>query len=145
MKRTYDDMLELPHHVSSVHPQMTMKERAAQFSPFAALTGYGDVIQETGRQTIPRLELSESSQEEIKRKLDWLAAHIGQHPQISVTYFLPDQRKEGGAYVTTTGRLKKIDQVERILVLMDGTNIPLEDVAALESDCFQGTTQAEYE
>ena len=133
MKRTYDDMLELPHHVSSVHPQMTMKERAAQFSPFAALTGYGDVIQETGRQTIPRLELSESSQEEIKRKLDWLAAHIVQHPQISVTYFLPDQRKAGGAYVTMSGRVKRIDDVKRILRFENGDSVKIADIAEIEA------------
>lgn len=89
------------------------------------------------------MELDEDTRAELDRRQAILLEHIDQQPEVTVTWFAPDEKKDGGAYVTTTGRLKKIDQVERILVLMDGTNIPLEDVAALESDCFQGTTQAE--
>ena len=122
---------------------MSIQERAAQFSPFAALTGHAAAIAETARLTDRKMELDEDTRAELDRRQAILLEHISERPEVTITWFRPDERKEGGAYVTTTGRLKKIDQVERILVLMDGTNIPLEDVAALESDCFQGTTQAE--
>ena len=96
MSEPYDDMIDMPHHVSSVHPQMPMEERAAQFSPFAALTGYGAVIKETARQTVPRLELSENSQEEIKRQLDYLAEHIHERPEVSITYFRRIRKRKAG-------------------------------------------------
>ena len=143
MKNPYDDILHLPHPTSKNHPRMSIQERAAQFSPFAALTGHAAAIAETARLTDRRMELDEDTRAELDRRQAILLEHISERPVVTITWFRPDERKEGGAYVTTTGRLKKIDQVERILVLMDGTNIPLEDVAALESDCFQGTTQAE--
>ena len=143
MKHPYDDILHLPHPTSKNHPRMSIQERAAQFSPFAALTGHSAAIAETARLTDRKMELDEDTRAELDRRQAILLEHISERPEVTITWFRPDERKEGGAYVTTTGRLKKIDQVERILVLMDGTNIPLEDVAALESDCFQGTTQAE--
>ena len=143
MKNPYDDILHLPHPTSKNHPRMSIQERAAQFSPFAALTGHAAAIAETARLTDQKMELDEDTRAELDRRQAILLEHISERPEVTITWFRPDERKEGGAYVTTTGRLKKIDQVERILVLMDGTNIPLEDVAALESDCFQGTTQAE--
>ena len=143
MKNPYDDILHLPHPTSKNHPRMSIQERAAQFSPFAALTGHAAAIAETARLTDRKMELDEDTRAELDRRQAILLEHISERPEVTITWFRPDERKKGGAYVTTTGRLKKIDQVERILVLMDGTNIPLEDVAALESDCFQGTTQAE--
>ena len=143
MKNPYDDILHLPHPTSKNHPRMSIQERAAQFSPFAALTGHAAAIAETARLTDRKMELDEDTRAELDRRQAILLEQISERPEVTITWFRPDERKEGGAYVTTTGRLKKIDQVERILVLMDGTNIPLEDVAALESDCFQGTTQAE--
>ena len=143
MKNPYDDILHLPHPTSKNHPRMSIQERAAQFSPFAAHTGHAAAIAETARLTDRKMELDEDTRAELDRRQAILLEHISERPEVTITWFRPDERKEGGAYVTTTGRLKKIDQVERILVLMDGTNIPLEDVAALESDCFQGTTQAE--
>ena len=143
MSGKYDDILHLPHPTSVRHPRMPISERAAIFSPFAALSGHGAALAETARVTQRRVELDEDTRAELDRRQAILLEHISERPEVTITWFRPDERKEGGAYVTTTGRLKKIDQVERILVLMDGTNIPLEDVAALESDCFQGTTQAE--
>ena len=137
MSGPYDDMIDMPHHVSSVHPQMRMEERAAQFSPFAALTGYGAVIKETARRTVPRLELSENSQEEIKRQLDHLAEHIYERPEVSITYFLADQKKEGGAYVTTAGTIKRLDDVEGILKLEDGTCIKIEDIIKIQSPVLE--------
>ena len=137
MSGPYDDMIDMPHHVSSVHPQMRMEERAAQFSPFAALTGYGAVIKETARQTVPRLELSENSQEETKRQLDHLAEHIHEPPEVSITYFLADQKKEGGAYVTAAGTIKRLDDVEGILKLEDGTCIKIEDIIKIQSPVLE--------
>ena len=128
MKNPYDDIIELPHHVSRVHPQMSMEERAAQFSPFAALTGYGAVIQETARLTVPRLELSESSQEEIKRKLDDLAEHLNERKKTAVTYYRPDQKKAGGAYVTPSGIVRRIDHAAGVLQMEDGLRIPIPDI-----------------
>lgn len=143
MSGPYDDILNLPHPTSKNHPRMSIQERAAQFSPFAALTGHAAAIAETARLTDRKMELDEDTRAELDRRQAILLEQISERPEVTVTWFRPDERKDGGAYVTTAGWLKKIDQVERILVLMDGTNIPLEDVAALESDCFQGTTQAE--
>ena len=128
MKNPYDDIIELPHHVSCVHPQMSMEERAAQFSPFAALTGYGAVIQETARLTVPRLDLSESSQEEIKRKLDDLAEHLNERKKTAVTYYRPDQKKAGGAYVTASGVVRRIDHAAGVLQMEDGLRIPIPDI-----------------
>ena len=143
MSGPYDDILNLPHPTSKNHPRMSIQERAAQFSPFAALTGHAAAIAETARLTDRKMELDEDTRAELDRRQAILLEQISERPEVTVTWFRPDERKEGGAYVTTAERLKKIDQVERVLVLTDGTRIPLEDVAALESDCFQGTMQTE--
>ena len=136
MKNPYEDILHLPHPTSKNHPRMSIQDRAAQFSPFAALTGHAAAIAETARLTDRKMELDEDTKAELDRRQAILLEHIDQQPEFTVTWFRLDERKEGGAYVTTAGRLKKIDQVERILVLTDGTRIPLEDVADLESECF---------
>lgn len=125
MRGPYDDIIDLPHHVSKRHPQMPADERAAQFSPFAALTGYGAVIRETARLTDRKMELSENMKEELERKLTELCAR---NCEGEITFFVPDERKEGGAYVTAEGRVKKTDDAERAVVLEDGTRIPVEDI-----------------
>lgn len=127
MNGPYDDIIHLPHPTSKKHPRMSMEERAAQFSPFAALTGFGGVIQETGRLTDRRVELGESDRAELERTLNFLDSQEEEHPLVQVTYFLPDERKEGGAYVTVTGRLKRIDQVENLL-LVGSYRIPIEEL-----------------
>lgn len=134
----YDDKLHLPHHVSATRPQMSMINRAAQFSPFAALTGYDAVIRETGRLTDRRVELSEDTRTNLDRKQQLLSDRLAEHPEVSVTYFIPDERKTGGAYVTVTGNVKKLDGLQRIIVLTDGTMIPLDEILELESDLFHG-------
>ena len=111
---------------------MSMADRAAQFSPFAALTGFGGVIQETGRLTDVRMELGASDRADLERALNFLDSQEEEHPQIQVTYFLPDPRKEGGAYVTITGHLKRIDPVERVLVLQEGMSVPIQDIRTVE-------------
>lgn len=128
----YDDIIELQHPVSSVHPAMPVADRAAQFMPFAALTGYGEAIDETGRRTEERMELEEDEYSILDEKLRLLRERSDQRPEISVTYFRPDARKAGGAYVTVTGQLKKVDGYERSLILEDGTKIPLREIVGLE-------------
>ena len=136
MSGTYDDIIHLPHPTSKNRPRMSIHDRAAQFSPFAALSGHAAAIAETARLTDRKLELNEDTRAELDRRQAILLEHISERPEVTVTWFRPDERKSGGAYITTTGRLKKIDEIERVLVLTDGARIPLEDVAGLESDSF---------
>jgi len=124
----YDDMLDLPHHVSATHPHMSRADRAAQFSPFAALTGFGAAIQETGRLTEERLVPEEDMRRELNEKLQLLKEQIQTCPAASFTYFLQDEKKEGGEYVTVAGNVKKIRETDRMVVLTDGTRIPVEDI-----------------
>lgn len=134
----YDDIIDLPHHVSPTRPRMSMIDRAAQFSPFAALTGYDAAIKETGRLTDQRIELSEDSRAALDRKQQLLVECLADQPEVSVTYFIPDERKSGGAYVTVTGIVKKVDDYQRLLLLTEGTKIPLDDILELESELFHG-------
>ena len=137
MTRKYDDILHLPHPTSQKHPRMPISDRAAIFSPFAALSGHAGAIAETACLTDQKMELDEDTKAELDRRQAILLEHIGKQPEVTVTWFQPDGRKEGGAYLTTTGRLKKLDESQRVLVLTDGTKIPLDDVAGIESDYFQ--------
>ena len=134
MNRSYDDIIHLPHPTSARHPRMPVQERAAIFSPFAALSGHGAAIAETARLTEQRIELDEDARAELDWRQAVLLKHMDAQPEITITWFQPDEQKEGGAYLTVSGRLKKIKELERILVLADGTKIPLEDVSVLESD-----------
>ena len=127
----YADMLDLPHHVSHTRPQMSMHDRAAQFSPFQALTGYGAAIQETGRLTDHRIELAEDRRGELDRIQQKLMGMLPAPPTVTVTYFVPDLRKEGGAYITVTGCVKTICSHRRYLQLADATRIPLDDILDL--------------
>ena len=136
MSGQYDDIINLPHPTSLNHPQMSIQDRAAIFSPFSALSGHAGAIAETARLTEQRIELDEDTKAELDRRQAILLEHIREQPEITVTWFQPDERKEGGAYITTTGRLKKLDEAERILILTDDTRIPLEAVVSLESDSF---------
>ena len=127
----YEDIIHLPHHVSKKHPQMSMSDRAAQFSPFAALTGYDAAVEETARLTDRRIELDEYEAQHLDEQIQKLSGHLQEHPEVSITYFLPDARKEGGEYVTVTGRVKKIENYERRIVLMDGSLIPIHEVISI--------------
>lgn len=124
----YEDIIALPHHVSASHPQMALADRAAQFSPFAALTGYEDAIDESARLTEEQVELDENAREELDEKLRQIRECGEAHPEITVTYFQKDARKDGGAYVTLTGRMKKIDEYARMISFMDGTVVRIEDI-----------------
>lgn len=127
----YDDMLTLPHPVSKKHPPMARMNRAAQFAPFAALTGYEDAVRESARLTDQRQELEEDSRELLDEELRKICVSIQQHPEVAVTYFVPDQKKEGGSYVTYTGKLKRIDSYTQQLVFEDGTRITVGDIYKL--------------
>lgn len=127
----YDDMLDLPHPVSQVHPQMEPAKRAAQFAPFSALTGYGDAITETRRLTDRRVELDEDSRELLDEKFQMVMEQADTMPEVSVTYFVPDEKKEGGEYVTVSGRIRKTDLYQRRIVMTDGTVIPIDEVVEL--------------
>lgn len=133
----YDDIIDLPHPVSAAHPQMAMIDRAAQFSPFAALTGYDAAIQETARLTSEKIELDEDSRAALDTKQQLLLDRIGEHPEVTISYFLPDEKKSGGVYVTVTGNIKKIDAYARSMVMVDGTIIPLDDILEMESELFR--------
>ena len=141
MSGPYDDIINLPHPISTKHPRMPMSDRAAIFSPFAALTGHAAAIQETARLTDQRMELDEDTKAMLDLKQQILADRIAERPEISVVWFRPDARKEGGQYVTNVGQLKKVDDIARILQLADGTTIPLDEVLELRSDCFHGIFQ----
>jgi len=130
---SYDDILHHPHHVSAHHPRMPMIDRAAQFSPFAALTGYDAVVKESARLTDQKIELSEDEKTVLDERLHLLTDALPQQPEVAFTYFLPDNRKEGGAYVTVTGRLKRVDELRRVLLLTDGTEIPIDDILDVQS------------
>lgn len=132
--REFGDIIALPHHVSPTRPHMKRIDRAAQFAPFAALTGYDAAIRETARLTQPETELSEDFRAELDRRQQLLStAHA---PEIRVTCFVPDERKQGGRYVTHCGHLKRLDPAQRLLVMEDGTRIRLDDVTGLDSPLF---------
>lgn len=111
----YDDVINRQHPTSKKHPRMSNMNRAAQFAPFAALAGYEESIGETARLTDRKRELSEDDVEEINVKLNFIQEHIKEHPEVTITYFKPDERKEGGEYITVTGRVRWIDEVGKIL------------------------------
>ena len=128
----YDDIINLPHHVSRSHPQMPMMARAAQFAPFSALTGYDAVIHETARLTDRQVELEEYDNERLTRKFAELMKAIGEHPRITVSYFQPDKCKAGGSYTTASGAVKKIDTYERMLWMDDDTVIPIANITDIQ-------------
>ena len=128
MTDVYDDIINLPHHVSDKHPHMPAIDRAAQFSPFAALTGFGAAITETGRLTDKRIELDEYEKATLNEKLSRIQAQLSSQVELTVIYFRPDKKKSGGTYVTFKGMVKKIDEHERVVVMENRTKIPIDDI-----------------
>lgn len=144
MKGPYDDIIHLPHHVSPKRPPMPMEDRAAQFSPFAALTGYDSTIRETARLTDRKIELSDDAKAVLDAKIAWIRSQLSARPTVTIVYFVPDGSKEGGAYRTLTGQVKQIRDLERVLVLTDGTKISFEDILDLQGEHLPDT-QDSYE
>ncbi len=136
MSGPYDDIIHLPHHVSDKHPQMPMADRAAQFMPFRALTGYEDALTETARLTEDQAELDEDALGGLDARLRIVAEHLADRPEITVTWFRPDGKKAGGAYVSVTSWVKKIDTYERVLAMGDGLKIPIDKILDIDGEIF---------
>lgn len=131
-KGDYDDIISLPRPVSPTRPHMPVSERAAQFSPFAALSGYGDAIKESGRLTQEKRELEVDERELLDEKLCLIRERIAEQPAAAITYFVPDKKKEGGEYVTCRGHIRRIDIYERDVVMQGGVRIPIDDIIKIE-------------
>ena len=136
MNGKYDEIMGLPHHVSKTRPQMPMSDRTAQFAPFAALTGYDAAIKETGRLTDERIELDVEALSALDMKYQLLMEALDEAPEVTITYFQPDERKAGGKYVSAVGTVKKIDDFERRITMRDGTRIPMDDVLSIDGELF---------
>ena len=128
----YDDILHLPHHVSSAHPPMSMRDRAAQFAPFSAHSGHSAAIRETARLTDRRMDLDESELELLSEKLMLLQERLDDRPSAEFTWFVPDPRKQGGSYMTCSGRVKKILPSENVIVMEEGQRIPMDEVVHIQ-------------
>ncbi len=135
-KFPYEDIVNLPPHISKKHPQPTMLERAARFAPFAAITGYEEMVLEEARVTEERVELDEGTLAILNEKLNIIHESLDSEPIIKITYFEPDKKKSGGAYVSVTGTVKRIDEYERIVIMSDGKKIPIDEIFGLESKLF---------
>ncbi len=137
-KFPYEDIINLPPHISKKHPQPTMLERAARFSPFAAITGYEEMVKEAARVTDKKIELDEGSKEILNEKLLFVTEMCESDAIINITYFIPDNLKSGGKYTTVSGTIKRIDEYERRIILVDGTIIPIDDIYQIDGDMFSG-------
>lgn len=133
----YDDIINLPHPTSTKHPRMSLYDRAAQFSPFAALTGHDAAIEETARLTDEKVELSEDTIARLNEKLSLIMENVSAEQMLMITYFVPDERKSGGAYVSHSGIVKKIDEYERTVIMMDKTVIPIKQICEIQGEMFR--------
>ena len=136
MNRKYNEIMGHPHHVSKTRPQMPMSDRTAQFAPFAALTGYDAAIKETRRLTDERIELDVEALSALDMKYQLLMEALDEAPEVTITYFRPDERKAGGKYVSAVGAVKKIDDFERRITMQDGAKIPMDDVLSIDGELF---------
>lgn len=131
----YRDIINLPRPRSQVYPPMSQAKRAAQFSPFAALSGHEEAIKEKARLTERKVELSDTKKAQLNAGLLLLKQHLKHQPTISMTYFVPDEQKSGGAYVTETGVVTKIAEYERLITFQQKT-IPIDNIVSLEGKLF---------
>lgn len=132
----YKHILTMPHHVSKTRPQMPRLNRAAQFAPFAALTGHDEAVKETARLTDSKIELDEYTKEELNRKINFLKDSLDSFPEVTITYFVPDSKKSGGVYVEASGIVSKIKEFENLIILESDVEIPVEEILFIESDWF---------
>lgn len=137
-KFPYEDIVNLPPHISKKHPQPTMMDRAARFAPFAAITGYEEMVLEEARVTDERVELDEGTKELLNAKLQMALDFADYEPEITITHFVPDKKKSGGAYLPHTGIIKKIDENERTVVFIDKTVIQIDNIYAIDGEIFNG-------
>lgn len=139
--RQYDDIINLPHHISKKHPQMSLYARSAQFAPFTALTGYEEAVKETARETNERIDIEDELKSILDGKLQIILEQIKNHPEISITYFIADSKKNGGEYVTVTGLVKKVDLYNQYIYLIDNTEIPINEIIDISGDIFKEYTK----
>lgn len=137
MNNEYDDIINLPHHISTKHPQMSLEARAAQFAPFAALTGYEDEVKETARITNERIELDEEAKRILDNKIQMILEQLSSRFNVSFTYFIPDERKNGGRYEVISGIVKRIDDYKQVIVLEDKTEIPINEIVDISLDNYK--------
>lgn len=137
MTEAYDDIIDLPHPVSKKYPPMPASDRAAQFAPFAALTGHGEAVRETARLTDRRVELDEGVKARLDQKLRLLTEHRADHPEVRVTYFQADSKKDGGSYQTASGLFKRVDDFMRVVILTHGEQIPIDDIYEIEGELLR--------
>ena len=134
---SYEDIINMPHHVSSKRPQMSREQRAAQFAPFSALTGYEDAIKETARLTNRKIEVDDGLREILNNKLNIINENISKNYLVTITYFIPDKKKNGGEYINIVGEVRRIDIVNNIIIMKDKTKINMNDVLNIQSDLFK--------
>ena len=134
----YEDIVNLPPHISRNHPQPTMMERAARFAPFAAITGYEEMVLEEARVTVDRVNLDEGALAILNEKLNIIHEFLSEEPEVTITYFELDKKKSGGAYVSVTGPVKHIDEYEHLVIMADGKKISIDEIFGLESRLFDG-------
>lgn len=133
----YDDIINLPHHQSQTRVHMSLYDRAAQFSPFSALTGYDDAVKESARLTDQKHELSDEAISQLNAKLMFIKEQIKNQPEITVTYFVPDEKKDGGSYITEKSAVKRIDDFERVIILKNNAKIPFDNISDIEGEIFR--------
>lgn len=133
----YADIINLPHHELTTRQRMPLINRAASFAPFAALTGYDEAVKETARLTDARIELDEGSKEILNDKLRIAEDRADEQPEVSITYFLPDKKKSGGAHITTKAVIKRIDEYERLVIFTDKSSIPIDDIYEIEGEIYK--------
>ena len=132
----YEDIINIPRHISKTHPEASMADRAARFSPFAAISGYEDMVREAARVTEERIEITDAVKEQLNEKLNMIAEFLGEEHEVTITYFEPDKKKSGGAYISITGVVKRIDELKRIIIMKNNKKIKIDDISALDSDLF---------
>ena len=132
----YDDIIKLEHHISKTHKQMSIEERSAQFAPFAALVGYEDEVKETERITERMIEITEDIRSILDEKIHLIQNKIVEQPEVTITYFIADSNKQGGKYQTINGRVKKIDDYKKRIILTNNTNISMKDIIEISSSIF---------
>ena len=135
-KFPYEDIVNLPPHISKRHPQPSMMDRAARFAPFAAITGYEEMVLEEARVTEERIDLDEGALALLNEKLNMIQEFLDEEPEVTITYFEPDKKKSGGAYVSITGTVKRIDEYEHLVLMTDGKKIRIDEIYNIQGDLF---------
>ena len=137
MNKNYDDIINLPHFESKKHKRMSLEARSAQFAPFSALTGYEDIVKETARLTDKKIEIDDEQKQILNNKLQFILKNIDLFPEITFTYFVKDNQKSGGKYIEKTGIIKKIDNINGLIILKDKSKIKINDIINITSNLFQ--------